>query len=187
MGATIVIGITGLIGSGKSYVCHLFAELGAVVQDSDKIVHQLIEYELREILIAKFGTNDRRELAEIVYNDESKLGELEQIIHPEVRNKNLEFIASNEGNIVVLEIPLLFETNAQEICSHIIFVNVSRETLQKRALMRSNMTPKKLEKILAEQTKISEKKEMADFVIDNEEDSDTLAQVKDILDKICAK
>lgn len=186
MGSTVVIGITGLIASGKSHVTNIFAQLGAAMQDSDKITHDLIADELKDKLIEEFGTNDRRELGAIVFADTEKLKKLESIIHPEVRKKNLEFIANNSGKIVVLEIPMLFETGANEICDYTVFVNVSRETLQKRAMSRPNMTLEKLESIIAKQTAIGEKSSLADFTVENEPDSDTLKQVKRILEK-CVK
>lgn len=187
MGSTIVIGITGLIASGKSHILECFKNLGAKTLDSDKIVHDLIENQLKEQLLREFGTIDRRELGKIVYENPDKLKKLESIIHPEVRKENLEFIENNQGNLIVLEIPMLFETNAQKICDYTIFVDVSRETILKRALNRPNMSEEKLERILIKQTEIENKKELADFVIYNDEESDSLKQVKEIYNKICAK
>ena len=187
MDSKIVIGATGLIGSGKSYVCQEFAELGADYQDSDKVAHQILDNEAKNEIAEEFGTNDRSELAKIVYNNPDKLKKLESIIHPKVRSKNLEFIKNSNSKIIVLEIPLLFETKAEEICDYVIFVNVSRETLQNRVMLRPNMNIEKLESILEKQTRITNKAEMADFIIENEPNSDIVAQVERIYKIICAK
>ena len=122
----------------------------------------------------------------MVFNDESMLVQLEQILHPLVRKKNLEFIEANKGKLVVLEIPLLYETDAHVICDYTAFVNVSCETQKQRALKRPGLDPVKLERIIERQTKIpiEDKIKRADFVIHNEPGNDVAAEVKKIINSI---
>jgi dephospho-CoA kinase len=181
------IGLTGNIASGKSHIAHIFASLGVSTQDSDIVAHEILQSEAKAEVEAEFGTIDRKEIGKIVFANPEKLKKLEAILHPKVRAKNLEFIKKHKLSLI--EIPLLFETNAEEIFDYVIFVNVSRETLQKRALARPNISPEKLENILQTQTKIptAEKIRRSHFVIDNDDGADTLTQVKAIMGKICAK
>lgn len=184
-----VIGLTGLYASGKSHILKLFEGEGCAVADSDKFTHELLAAEAAELVSKEFsqavenGEVNRKKLGEIVFNDEQKLKALEDILHPMVRAKNQEFIDANQGKVVVLEIPLLFETEAEKICDYTISVNISAETLKKRAEERGTFT-EKLEKILSHQMLQEEKNKRADFVIDNDDGDDTLAQVREILEKI---
>jgi dephospho-CoA kinase len=180
------IGLTGNVASGKSHIGEIFASLGVVVRDSDKIAHMLLENEAKENVEKQFGTADRKKLGQIVFNDDAKLKELESILHPLVRKKNLEFLETNKNKICLIEIPLLFETGAEEIFDHVVYVDVSEETQKQRALQRPNFTEEKLQHILKRQHKISpkEKRQRADFIIDNNPGADVLSQIKNILAKI---
>ncbi|PIR34122.1 MAG: dephospho-CoA kinase [Alphaproteobacteria bacterium CG11_big_fil_rev_8_21_14_0_20_44_7] len=189
----VVIGITGMIASGKSYISGVFAEYGAAVQDSDKIAHEILDNEAFAQVSGLFpeaingGKVNRKVLGELVFADSKKLVQLEGIIHPLVRKRNLEFIKANQDKkIIILEIPLLFESKAETYCNYTIFVNVSRETLEKRALQRPNMSKEKLEKILARQLSAEEKARRADFVIDNNDGDDILLQIEAIINKVKA-
>ena len=192
---TRVIGLTGNIASGKSHIAEIFKNLGAVVQNSDIAAHQVMEVEAFNEVSRYFpqsiehGKINRKLLGAEVFADDAKLKTLEEILHPLVRQKNLEFIKKNSDKIIVLEIPLLFENKAEEICDYVVFVHVSPGTQKKRALMRPNMDEKKLGEILVRQTKIpiAEKVKNSDFVIENEPGHDTLKQVELILEKINAK
>jgi dephospho-CoA kinase len=180
-----VIGLTGLYASGKSHIAEIFKGLGTPIHDSDKAAHQLLEGEAKAAVEKEFGTADRKQLAEKVFTNETELKKLEAILHPLVRQKNLEFIKENKGNLVVLEIPLLFETKAEEICDYVIFVHVKSETQKKRAQQRHGYSDEKLARILKAQTRIpvEEKMHRADFVIENEGQDLTL-QVKKIIESV---
>lgn len=189
---TVVIGLTGNIASGKSHIASIFRELGAVVYNSDIAAHEVMENEAFAPVAREFpaavenGKINRQLLGREVFGDEGKLKKLEAILHPLVRQKNVEFIAAHSGKVIILEIPLLFETQAEVICDHVVFVHVSRETQAKRALQRAGMTKEKLANIIAKQEKIpvEEKLARADFVIENDKDHDVAAQVKAILAKL---
>lgn len=169
--------------------------MDVIAQDSDKIVHGILGNEAFEEVRKHFpaaianGVIDRRKLGSIVFSDDAKLKLLESIIHPHVRKKNLDFIEQNKNRICLVEIPLLFETNAEEIFDYVVYVDVNAETQKERALQRQNFSADKLEQVLERQHKIppEEKKRRADFVIDNNPGADTVGQIKNILEQICAK
>lgn len=179
------IGLTGNIASGKSHITEIFRSLGVVAQDSDKVAHAVLENEARAEIEKQFGTSDRKLLGALVFADDTKLKQLENILHPIVRNKNVNFIKKHQNKICLIEIPLLFETKAEEIFDYVVYVDVTEETQKQRALARG-ITPAKLAHILKRQHKIPplEKKQRADFVIDNNKGADTLTQVKEILAKV---
>ena len=189
-----VIGLTGLYASGKSHIAEIFKGMGAKVQDSDKVSHQILEESFDQIAkefpnAVQDNSISRKKLGEEVFSESKKLKTLEAIIHPKVRKRNLEFIEANKNELVVLEIPLLFETKAEAICDYVVFVNVSHETQNHRALARPGMTPKKLQRILDSQTKISVKDKIArsHFVIENNPTDNATAQVKKVIETIGSK
>ncbi len=186
-----VIGITGNFASGKSHVAEIFRGQGAMVQDSDKVAHNVMDEEAFAEVAAAFpeavvdGKIDRKILGRLVFADNEKLEKLETIMHPKVRARNRDFIELHKDKPVVLEIPLLFETRAQQICDHVIFVNVKPEVQKKRALARPGMTEEKLKQVLARQNQIPTKEKMrnSDFIIENSGE-DVTVQVKNILEKL---
>lgn len=186
------LGLTGNIASGKSHIAELFRKQGAKIHNSDLAVQEIMNSEAFDAVAKAFpnvienGKINRQKLSAEVFNDENKLVTLEKILHPLVRKKNEEFISNNKGQLLVLEIPLLYETDANQICDYTVFVNVSRETQFTRALSRPGINPEKLEKIIARQTKISveEKMRRADFVIHNNPGDDAAKQIKAIIAKI---
>lgn len=181
----VSIGLTGNIASGKSHIAEMFRSLGVVVQDSDKVSHSALEDEARAEIKKQFGTTDRKELGRIVFTNDAELKKLEAILHPIIRKRNLIFLREHQDKICLIEIPLLFETNAEEIFDHVVYVDVNEETQKERALARG-LTEEKLQHVLSRQHKIppQEKRKRADFVIDNNKGADTLAQIKEILTKV---
>ncbi|MDG1287225.1 MAG: dephospho-CoA kinase [Rickettsiales bacterium] len=174
---TLIIGLTGSIAMGKTTVATQLAELGARVSDADAVVHQLLAEDKELILhIAKIFPNtveegrvNRKSLGVEVFADEAKLTALEKLLHPKVRTENVALIkqAKTEGwPLLVLEIPLLFETGAQVICDKVIVVSCSPEMQRARAMAREWMTEDKFQKILARQMPDAEKRKRADEVID---------------------
>jgi len=183
------IALTGNIASGKSHIAEIFRSLGAVAIDSDKIAHNLLENDAQRIIERKFGTSNRSELGKIVFGNDEKLKELENILHPLVRSKYQEFLSENADKIAIVEIPLLYETGADKLFDYVVFVDVSEEVQKKRALARPGMTEEKLKGVLARQNVITpaQKRQMAHFVVDNNDRADTVPQIKTILGKLCAK
>jgi len=188
----IIVGLTGSIASGKSHVLELFAKEGIPTQSSDKIAHELLDGGAFNEIAKEFpksivdGKVDRQLLGQEVFADNTKKQKLEKILHPMIRKRNIDFANISGAKFVVIEIPLLFESDAQSYCDYTIVLNVSRETLQKRALLREKMTLDKFERILNTQLPTEEKLLKADFIIDNEAEHDTVSQVKEIIRKINA-
>jgi dephospho-CoA kinase len=187
----IRIALTGSIGMGKSTVAGMFADAGVPVFDADAAVRHLqgpggiLVERIGELFpgCVRSGTLDRECLAQIVLEDPSKLAALEAIVHPAVREWRQAFIDRNsDAEVLVFEIPLLFETGGEKEFDKVIVVSAPAEVQRARALERQGMSPAKLESILRRQMPDEEKRRRADFVIDTGVDlSTTEVQVRDIL------
>lgn len=171
----ITLGLTGSIGMGKSTVARMFAEEGVPVFDADAAVHRLQgpEGALVDSIESRFpGTTgpegvNRGALAERVLGEPEALRRLEALVHPAVARERQAFLAANAGKpVVLLDIPLLFETGGSEQVDRIVVVSAPAEVQRERVLARPGMTGEKLDRILARQLPDSEKRARADFVID---------------------
>ena len=173
---TKILGLTGSIGMGKSTISSQLAEFGAKISDSDAIVHKLFQ---NKDIIAKIAQEfpetlkqaniDRNILGQLVFANPEKLKILENIIHPMVRAENLKLIEQAKREkwpILVLEIPLLYETGAEEICDAVIVVTTSYDIQHSRVLARNGMTEEKFEQILKQQMSDADKRKRADYIID---------------------
>jgi dephospho-CoA kinase len=194
---TLKIALSGSIGMGKSTIAKMFSQLGILIWSADEAVHKL--YSKGEIankllgeqfgdIYDENGDIDRQILSKLILENPQNLNIIEKIVHPLVKS-NREFFISNAqlNNLpyIILDIPLLFETNSQNNFDKIIIVDCNAETQEKRVLARPNMTPKKFKAILSKQIPNLEKIKMADFVIDtNQELDNCFNQVKIINDKI---
>jgi dephospho-CoA kinase len=186
-----VLCLTGSLAMGKSTAAKFFAECGVPVHDSDAVVHALYEGEAVALIEAAFpgstsgGKVDRGKLAEMVVNDRAALARLEAIIHPLVTASRDEFVARAQArgaSVVVVDIPLLFETDAQSKCDAVVVVSAPAEDQRRRALDRPGMTEQKFAALLAKQIPDAEKRRRADFVVDSSQGFDhTRAQIRDIL------
>ncbi|GAA5096545.1 dephospho-CoA kinase [Bartonella acomydis] len=175
-----IIGLTGSIAMGKSTVADFFKQVGIPVFSADDSVHQLYNDKPAVSLIARAFPNaiedgkiNRLKLSEILLNDPEKLQKLEKIIHPLVQEKEKEFIekARREGKkLVVLEIPLLFETKSEKRLDSVIVVSAPRTIQKDRAMIRPNMNEEKFAFINTRQMSDEEKQERADFIIDTGKD-----------------
>ena len=186
-----ILCLTGSLGMGKSTAAKFFAEAGVPVHDADAVVHALYEGEAVAAIEQAFpgsttgGKVDRMKLAAMVLNDKAALARLEAIVHPLVRLAREKFLAEAKAaglSVVVLDIPLLFETAAERSCDAVAVVSAPAEVQRQRAFGRPGMTDDKLSAILAKQMPDAEKRRRADFVVDTSLDFDhTRAQVRDIL------
>jgi dephospho-CoA kinase len=172
----IVLGLTGSIGMGKSTTAKMFAEAGVPVHDSDEAVHRLYSGEAVPLVEAAFpgtvtdGVVDRAALSKQVVGNPEAIVRLEKIIHPLVRADADRFVARHRASgtpLVVLDIPLLFETNGTARVDRIAVVSAPPDVQRERVLSRPGMTPEKFEAILARQTPDAEKRRGADFVIES--------------------
>ncbi len=174
----IVIGITGSIGMGKSTAAAMLARMGGAVHDSDKISRDSLKpygAAFEEVALTFPKAWDKKKhlikrdvLGEIVFNDNAKKQELENIIHPVVKASQLKFIRDQKKlgkKFVVLDIPLLFETGAEQRCDYTICVFAPDHIQRRRVLSRANMTKKKFQAILHSQMPSAEKCARADFIV----------------------
>jgi dephospho-CoA kinase len=186
-----VLCLTGSLAMGKSTAARFFAEAGVPVHDSDAAVHALYDGEAAPAIEQAFpgstegGKVDRSKLAAMVLNDSAAFTRLEAIVHPLVGGSTDRFLADATAagaDVVVLDIPLLFEIGAQKRCDAVVVVSAPPEIQRQRALKRPGMTEEKFAAILAKQIPDAEKRRRADFVVDSSKDLDyARAQVRDIL------
>ena len=189
----LILGLTGSIGMGKSTTAAMFEAEGVPVYDSDAAVHAL--YAVGGAAVAPVeaafpgvvtdGAIDRAKLSAKVVGDPEALAKLEAIVHPLVGAHRIGFFekAKAEGrDIVVLDVPLLFETGGQKSVDKVVVVSAPAEVQRARVLARPEMTPEKFEAILARQLPDAEKRARADFVIDTGQGVEhARAQVRDLL------
>jgi dephospho-CoA kinase len=185
-----IIGLTGSIAMGKSTAARLFAEAGVPVLDADAAVHRLYEGEAVAAIEAAFpgttkdGKVDRTALRQRVVGDAAAIKQLEAIVHPLVRQSSERFLRHAEAagaKIVVLDIPLLFETGGAQRVDAVVVVSAPAEVQRQRVLERG-VSPEQFEALLARQVPDAEKRRRADFVVDSSQGIEhARAQVDSIL------
>ena len=186
-----VLCLTGSLGMGKTTAARYFSEAGVPVHDSDAVVHALYEGKAVSAIEQAFpgstsgGKVDRAKLAAMVLNDRAALARLEAIVHPLVSESTDEFLADAKAKgalVVVLDVPLLFETDTHRRCDATVVVSATAEVQRQRVLERPGMTEEKFSAILSKQLPDAEKRRRADFIVDSSKDYDhARAQVRDIL------
>lgn len=190
----IKLGLTGSIGMGKSTTAEMFADLGVPVHDADKTVHRLYSGRAAPLVEKAFpgtvtaGTVDRARLAEAVLADPQAIKRLEGIVHPLVREEEENFLRENEAAgtpFVVLDIPLLFETGAENRVDRIIVVSAGPDIQRERVMRRHGMTEEKFKAILSRQVSDEEKRRRADYIVDTSRGKDDArAQVRQIVEEL---
>ena len=190
----LVVALTGGIGAGKSTVAQYLAELGAFVIDADQLARMVIERGtdgFAEVLL-RFGDEiilngdvDRKKLGEIVFSDSQARKDLEAIIHPRVQALFAEAVNDlNQDEILVYEIPLLVETDAAEKFDYVITVESDIE-LRKARLLKKGLYISQIEKRIAAQATQSAREAIADTVILNDSDEDSLLrQVENLWESV---
>ena len=189
-----VLCLTGSLGMGKSTAARFFAEAGVPVHDADAAVHALYEGEAVAAIEQAFpgstagGKVDRVKLGAMVLNDGAALARLEAIVHPLVSVSTERFLADTQARgaqVVLLDVPLLFEAGLECRCDAVVVVSAPAEVQRRRALERPGMTEAKFAAILAKQLPDREKRRRADFVLDSSKDfGHARAQVRDILSAV---
>ena len=190
----IILGLTGSIGMGKSTTAKLFAEAGVPVYDADATVHRLYEGEAAPAIEAAFpgttadGKVDRQKLSARVVHDPAAMKQLEQIVHPMLGASRRKFFDDAEQSgapVVVVDVPLLFETGGEKRVDAVVVVTTSPENQRQRILARGTMNDQALDSILARQLPDAEKRQRADFVVDTSHGLDPVrAQIRDILQEV---
>lgn len=171
----IVIGLTGSIGMGKTTTAGMFGDAGIPVNDSDAVVHDLYKTDAVKPVGEAFpgsireGAIDRVELARQLSLDPGGFSRLEAIVHPLVRDREKQFLErqrSAGADLVLLDIPLLFETGAEKRVDVVVVATCDPQIQRQRVLARPGMTEEKFKLILNRQLPDSQKREHADFLVD---------------------
>jgi len=186
-----VLGLTGSIGMGKSTTAAMFRDEGIEVHDADAVVHELYRGEAAPAIEAAFpgtardGVVDRGLLGARVLGDPAALARLEAITHPLVAASRDAFLSEARKNgapLVVLEVPLLFETGGDRKVDAVVLVTAPEAVQKERVSRRAGMTPERLGVILARQMPDTEKRARAHFIVDTGgEFAATRRQVRGIL------
>jgi len=172
---TVVLGLTGSIGMGKSEAAKMFRRLGVPVFDADAAVHRLMAKGGAAVaaIEAAFpgcvvdGSVDRKALGDRVFGKPDDLRRLEAILHPRVRAARTRFLKQARARrvpLVVFDIPLLYETGGEDQCDAVLVVTAPPFVQRARVMARPGMTAEKFEGILAQQVPDAEKRRRADFI-----------------------
>jgi dephospho-CoA kinase len=172
----IVLGLTGSIGMGKSTAASALRAMGVPVHDADASVHKLMNHGGAAVgfIEAAFpgtalsGAIDRKELGRRVYADPAALRRLESILHPMVREQERIFLRTARARrhrVVVLDIPLLYETGGEKRCAAVIVVTAPKFLQDQRVLKRPGMSRQRLDEIVSKQMPDAEKRQRADYLV----------------------
>ncbi|MEP4196272.1 MAG: dephospho-CoA kinase [Aliishimia sp.] len=186
------LGLTGSIGMGKSTTAAMFADLGCAVWDADAAVHRLYSKDGAAVSVfedrlpdaVEDGEISRLRLKEMIAKDHSVLKEIEAIVHPLVAIDRQSFMHAAITDIVVLDIPLLFETGGEKKVDAVACVYIDTDTQKQRVLDRGTMTEDQFEMIRSKQMPADTKRTKADFVIQTDTLEHARAQVKAIVKTI---
>lgn len=186
----IILGLTGSIGMGKSTTAQMFRDRGIPVYDADAAVHDLyakngaavepLSQLVDDAVID--GAVDRDALRDAVFKDESLLPKIEAAVHPLLTQSRKAFFSENrKAPIVLLDIPLLFETGGDRNVHKIVVVTAPPEVQRERVLARPDMSEERFLAILAKQLPDVEKRKRADFVINTDEGLDAAGTAVDVI------
>ncbi|MCF8466833.1 MAG: dephospho-CoA kinase [Sneathiella sp.] len=192
----ILVGLTGSIGMGKSTVAGMFRKLGIPVYDADAEIHKLyakggagvepIRSAFPDAVVEDHV--DRKRLSKLVLGNEAEIKRLESVIHPLLSEGRAAFFeqAVKDGHkLVILDIPLIFETGGEDRVHKIVVVSAPRHVQKERVLARPDMTEEKFNAILARQVDDAEKRKKADFVINTHcPEEETFEQVKALVESL---
>ncbi len=188
-----LLGLTGSIGMGKSTTAAMFADLDVPVWDADATVHQLYAPNGGAVapIAAAFpaavqrGAVDRAALKHLLETDNQALTQLESIVHPLVAADRAAFITAHAtAPLILLDIPLLFETGADALCDATLVVTAPAEVQRARVLARQDMSEAQLALILARQMPDAEKRARATYVVETVNLEQTRAAVQDLFAKL---
>ncbi|MBP9865913.1 MAG: dephospho-CoA kinase [Candidatus Omnitrophica bacterium] len=194
LGGPLVVGLTGCFGSGKSTVARLFREAGAAIVDADRLAHEALEpaspvfeaikNEFPDVLNPGGDSINRAKLGAVVFADPERRRQLEVMIHPYVFSRMTQEILRTQAPLVVLEVPLLFETGYDVQCAKTIFVAAPEPLIEER-LRAKGFTALEIEQRNAAQMSAAEKSKKADFIILNHSTIDqTREEVQRVLNAL---
>ena len=190
----IIIGITGSIGCGKTYLANMIRDLGYGVYNPDKWVRGLYRnQDFLKVIQKNFPTTfekgvfNKRTLRNLVFNDNNQLNKLENIIHPFLRNKIQSIIHkfSRKTDIIFFDAALLFEKKWDIYCDYVIVADIDEETQKQRVMKRDNISEDDFYKIIKVQIPQSEKRERADIIINTgEPENINKVQILELMNEI---
>ncbi len=184
------LGLTGSIGMGKSTTAAMFRDEGVPVWDADEAVRRLYApggagaeavARIYPDAVQADGTVSRQRLREMIADDAGILDRLSSIVHPHVAADRQAFLEKTDADIVVLDIPLLYETGAEVACDAVLVVTAPEKIQRDRVLARREMTAADLDTILARQMPDADKRRRADYVIETRTIEQTRAEVRALL------
>ncbi len=186
------LGLTGSIGMGKSTTAAMFAELGCEIWDADAAVHRLYSsggaavapMQAQFPQVVEDNTVSRAQLRILIVNDPSALKSIEQIVHPLLGQDRSDFVENAKSDILVYDIPLLFETGGDARMDAVACVWTAPEIQEQRVMERGTMSAKQFEVIRAKQLPANEKRDRADYVIVTDTIEHARTQVQNVLKSI---
>ncbi|MDP5274448.1 dephospho-CoA kinase [Chengkuizengella axinellae] len=196
------VGLTGGIATGKSTVSKMLVHRGAVLIDADVIarevvlpgqpVLQKVAQRFGQVVLMEDGALNRTKLGEIIFNDPIARKDLEGILHPPIRSlmkqRMVQYEKEDPNRLVVVDIPLLFESNLQELFSSVVLVYVPEIIQVKRLMKRNDLSLEEAKKRMEAQMPIEIKKELTDYIIDNSKSLEhTETQVEEFWEEIYMK
>lgn len=195
--ADFIVGLTGGIGSGKTTVANLFADLGVVLVDADIVAREVVSpgSEGLAAIVEHFGTDilltdgslDRSKLRECIFdNDEQRLW-LNGLLHPLIRETMLKNCKEAQSNYVIMVVPLLFENGLDRLVQRTLLVDISPQLQQQRTMARDDVSAKQVQNIIGSQATRAEKLSKADDVIDNQGEISALKCKVDALNSLYLK
>jgi dephospho-CoA kinase len=186
----MIIGITGIFGSGKTIVSRLFAKHGYKVVNADEIGHRLLNKRpIKDKVIKVFGKSilvnnriNRRKLKDIVFNNHRKLIKLNKIIHPPIIKEIKSIIKKSKNKKIVIDAALLIEVKALSLVDKLIVVKINKKEQLKRVLKKKKYNKKEIRNIIKSQLSQKEKLKYGDYIVDN---SGSLNNTKKQVNRIC--
>lgn len=184
------IGLTGGIGTGKTYVAKIFQKFGIPVFCADTNAKELLQTNTKLInqVRKEFGSNiylegvlQSKELADIVFREKSMLVKLNKLVHPHVNHSFISWCSNQESNLVIKEAAILFESNSNIDLDIIICVSAPLDIRIKRVKKRDGVSEEHVQRVINNQMLQSKKEKLSDFVIYNDEEKLILPQIIEIL------
>lgn len=187
-----LLGLTGSIGMGKTTTAAMFADLGCDVWDADEAVFRLYSKGGAAVepmgriypTAVQEGQIQRSALKDLIKQDATALSRIESIVHPLVAQDRADFISASDAEIIVLDIPLLYENDSEASMHAVAVVSTAPEVQKERVLARKTMSEEMFNTILAKQMPDSEKRRRADFVIPTNSLQETREAVANIISQI---
>jgi dephospho-CoA kinase len=190
----LTIGITGGIGSGKSTVCQIFKIIGIPVFEADLVAKNLINSnaEIKNGLAALFGREiygsdnriNRKMLANLIFNDDLLLNEVNRLVHPVVRNEFLKWMILQDSAYIIHEAAILFETGFYKMMDYTILISAPEEMRIDRVSKRENITPEMVRNRIAKQWPDEEKRQLANLEFINDNKTLIIPQILEIDKKL---